>query len=295
MNMWPAKIQFPFEREISQLLAKHNVITPITTCHVKNSPDADFHRFISSTLDGFDSLPGRPDRAFESFWIPIDAEMERLQGSSSGAGGRFKVFIDHIKAASITSGIRNELFYFLEQAPLQACEYAAVRMLEAIGNPGKHSGRYLGRVKVAVGTDFAQDFADKYLPRISGKSPKQTSAEIRKAGSFIRNVMRGQVMLLGGASYGADPYTRLAMFSSVVLPNIRNERFHGNVFSSYRSSARKMKHYASDCFISNLAYSIILIILAYRWPSAINQTEVEEALRVNTKRFRLLFNNQLGE
>lgn len=293
MNMWPAKFQFPFERDISKLLAKHNFMTPITTCRIKNNDDHEYHRIVSSILDGLDSLPERPDRSFESLWIPIDVEMERLKVPNV-RGGKFKAFVDHLRTAEITNGIRNQLFLFLENAPLQACEYAAIRILEAIDNPGEHSEGYLARVRVAVGTDFAQDFATKYLPRIKGYPADVVAAELRKAGSFIRNIMRGRVMTLEGHNYGTDPYGRLAMFSSVVLPNIRNERFHGNVFSSYRSSLREMKHYASDCFISALAYSLILIVLAYRWPDAVDQAELENTLQSNTERFQILFRQQLG-
>lgn len=295
MNIWPAKIQFPIEKHVSELLASHNLATPITACKVGTSESVEYHRFLSSILDGFDSLPGRPDRAFESLWIPIDVEMERLKANSGLNDGRFKVFVDHLKSDVVSQVVKDELFAFLEHAPLQACEYAARRILDAIDKPGPHSQRYVGRIQTAVGPDFTQDFAEKYLPRILGESPSRQAEVQRAAGNFIRNVMRGKVMNLAGRDYGQDPYVRMAMFTSVILPNIRNERFHGTVFSSYRSSARQMKHYASDCFICALVYHLVLVVLAYRWPSTISHDELALTIRTNADRFILLFERNLGE
>lgn len=295
MNTWPAKIQFPIEKKISELLASRNLATPITACRVGESESAEYHKFLSSILDGFDSLPGRPDRAFESLWIPIDVEMGRLKGNSGSNDGRFKIFVDHLKRDVVSQEVKVELFSFLEHAPLQACEYAARRILEAVDSPGPHSERYVQRIKAAVGTDFTDDFAEKYLPRMRGESPARQAEIQRKAGSFIRNVMRGKVMTLAGRDYGEDPYVRLAMFSSVILPNIRNERFHGTVFSSYRSSARQMKHYASDCFICALVYHLVLVVLAYRWPSTISPDDLALTIRTNADRFVSLFERNLGQ
>lgn len=295
MNIWPARIQFPFEKQVDELLASHNLVTPITACKMKMCESTEFHKFLSSILDGFDSLPRRPDRAFESLWIPIDVEMGRLKGNSGSNDGRFKVFIDHLKGDVLSPEVKESLFDFLGHAPLQACEYAAQRILEAIDDPGPHSQPYVQRIKAAVGADFADDFAAKYLPRIRGETPRRQAEIQRKAGSFIRNVMLGKVMDLEGRDYGADPYVRLAMFASVILPNIRNERFHGAVFSSYRSSARQMKHYASDCFTCALVYHLVLVVLSYRWPEAIDQKDVAHTIKANADRFLLLFERNLGD
>lgn len=295
INIWPAPLTFPAEREFQLLLATFNVVTPITVCSVANDPNPDFHRFLSLILDALDSLPARPDRAFEAFWIAVDVEMVRLKKASISNQSRFKLFLDHLQGIGAPQSVWEAVFQFLEHAPLQACEYAAKRVFDALEQPNEHSESYIKRIKVAVGTDFATDFAGKYLPRMLGQPPQVQSETLRSAGSFIRNVMMGKEMDLNGTRYGSDPMSRLSMIASVVLPNMRNERFHGNVFSSYRSSAVSIKHYAADYFLCILAYYMLLLGIYARWPKAIELSELESVIRKNTATFLTLFKSHIGK
>lgn len=293
-NFWPARIAFPVEEELVRLLASHNVATPFQVCPVSNVTDKEFHKSLAFILDGLDALPLRPDRAFESIWVTMDVEMGRIKEKSGATHSRFKAHIDHVSQATHLAGVLEEIVKFLPMAPLQVCEYAARRILDANQTPSEHSERYLKRAKDAIGTDFADAFAAKYIPRLQGVSAEDKSKVQRKAGSLIRKIMKGDTVSLGTQTYGNKPMVRLAIFASVVLPNVRNERFHGHVFPSYRSSAASMKHYVSGLFVCMVTYYLVMASLADRFPVAVSTTELSQTIAKNSGQFQMLFKRFLG-
>jgi hypothetical protein len=292
-NLWPESVVFPLEERFKEHLASQNLSCPFHPAPLEDSEDDEFHRILASILDALDALPLRPDKAFEALWTALDAEMFKVREQNGDHNrSRFVQFLDKIYSHSGQDRSWALMTAFLELVPLQTCEYAAVRILEAINTPGKHSEYFLAKVKPAVGVVFVDEFNGKYGSAWAVGTPPDADERARtqrKAGAFLQLALKGEEVTISNVAHHLNDMQRLSLFACAVLPNIRNEKFHGATFPSYRSSATKLKHYASGYFVFSLAYFMMLHAMLYKDFRTISTSEVEKCIEMNTELFRVAF------
>ena len=290
-NEWPARVVFPAEHAFQLALRDLNVTSPILPYPLNATEDRDFHRFTASILDGFDSLPYRPDRAFDSFWVAVDAETLRLQ--IKGGPSRFPALFTLLRSGVEVSSMLDRITSLLSNIPLQSCEYAAIRITDAFEKNDRVSDSFLNRLDHFVSPGFSRAFGSKYLPRLRGQSANEHAGAQRQAGFLMRKVFLGEPIEMNEQPYDCPEHNRLGLYVSCVLPTMRNERFHGIVFSSYRSSAAGLKNYASDYLAAYVSYYLILAIMLLRWPDGFDRSSFDDHVLNAKKNFELLFANQL--
>jgi len=252
---------------------------------------------LSSFLDALDMLPLRPDRAFESIWTALDAEMfdlvDRLQPPNSPS--RFQVLMQYIEQKSAGYASLASMITFMGLVPMQSCEYVAARILEAMHQPGGHSEFFLKKVRPAMGSPLLDAFDSKYGSQWLAANGQARATIQRKAGAFLKLVLTGAVVDIGSlTSHVLQPVERLRFFVYAVLPNVRNERFHGLNFSSYRSSAAKMKTYAAGYFLLLIAYFLLLHVFLYRGFDVIEPAEVNASVLANSQLYAEVFGKFSG-
>jgi hypothetical protein len=298
-NQWPATFKFPVEQRLLEHLKTLNRASPLVPAHLRHSVDNDFHMMLSALLDALDMLPLRPDRAFESVWTALDAEMfdlvERLRPPNSPS--RFQVLMQHIEQKSAGNTSLASMTAFMDQVPMQSCEYVATRILEAMHQPGDHSDFFLKKVKPAMGSVLLDAFDSKYGSQWVAAADGHKRARIqRKAGAFLKLVLTGAAVNIGSlTNHILQPEERLRFFVYAVLPNVRNERFHGLNFSSYRSSAARMKTYAAGYFLLLIAYFLLLHVFLYRGFNVIDPAEVNSSVLANTQLYAEIFGSFSGD
>lgn len=296
INLWPERTTFPAEVEFESLLANKNMQTPFLPCRLANVSDPEFHMIAAAILDGLDQLPRRPDRAFEAFWVPVDAEMVRLQElAGPTAPSRFIVHAQHIRGISGIADVLASLATLLNLIPLHTCEYAARTVIDAYlhSSTDKVKQSFVRRVDSVVSQDFSTIFGERFKPVFLDASGDERSANQRNAGRLIWRILRGEKIAIDGTELQLDVQSRLAFYSSTVLPTMRNERFHGAVFASYRSSAAALKRYASDYFACLISFYLLMLSVQHRFPKAIGNGELARSLNENTERFENVFNKYL--
>lgn len=297
-NQWPATFNFPIEQKFLVRLAHMNVARPLKLAPLVQSVHAEYHMMLSSLLDALDMLPLRPDRAFESLWTALDAEMFGLVERQVviGSPSRFQVFMDHLENTFSSQACFASMLSFMDHVPLQSCEYAATRILEAMNAPGKHSDYFLKKIRPAVGKPLLDEFNQKYGPRWLGVTGADRGVVQRNAGAFIRKLLRGNAIDIGALlGHTLAPKERIRLFVCALLPNVRNERFHGLNFSSYRSSAVELKTYAGGYFILMLAYFLLLHVFIYRGFGVVTALEVEQVIVDNMSLYDRVFGKYKGD
>jgi hypothetical protein len=283
-NQWPTTFHFPIEQKLLTHLASLNISSTLMPAPLAHSADSDFHRMLSALLDGLDMLPLRPDRAFESIWAILDAEMERLKAQLNppSSPSRFAVFMGHIEQTFVNSPNLAALIGLMSEVPMQSCEYVASRILEAMNQPGKHSDYFLAKVRPPMGPTLLDAFNTKYGPQWLAAHGDARSVMQRKAGAFLKKLLTGSSICVGPlVNHSLTPAERLRFFVYAVLPAVRNERFHGLNFSSYRSSAAQMKTYAAGYFLLLISYSLLLHVFLYRQFGVIDAAGVNAAIVAN--------------
>lgn len=290
-NAWPARFLFPTEESLVQRLAKNNVESVFLPVQIKHSDSHDFQTLLSHCIDSLDYLPLRPDFSFDQIWKALDAEFFRLKASpgTSSSQSRFSVFSAHILASSFTS---NSHYTLAAHIPLQTCEFFAKRILDSVANPNEHSEAFTKRVENTLGVGLLSDIHIKYDNE--WLVPDKRAGTQRKLGGLLKLIIAGKQVALGTNNYqlSADQVDRLMI--STILPQFRNERFHGSVRPPFRSSKATLKTYAHAYFLFIYAYSLMCEIFLYREFGVVQSADVLATTNENLNRFLQVFGDQVS-
>lgn len=289
-NVWPARFLFPTEESVTQRLAKHNLASVFLPIQIKHSANHDFQTFLAHCIDSLDYLPLRPDFSFDQVWKALDAEFFRLKAVPGTAVNlsRFSAFSLHLSTSNLTSKSHHGL---AEHIPLQTCEFFAKRILDSISNPNEHSEVFTKRVKSTLGAGLLIDIHNKYD---SGWLTSSKRAETqRKLGRLLKIIISGRKVTVDTNTYqlSADEVSQLMI--SAILPQFRNERFHGSVRPPFRSSKATLKTYAHAYFLFLYAYSLMCEVFLYRQFGVVQPADVLASTKNNLDRFIQIFGDQL--
>ncbi|WP_147328132.1 hypothetical protein [Duganella sp. BJB476] len=287
-NEWPIKFLFPVEQQLKKLLDDHNLQQAFIPAKLNLSSDQEFHSLLGHFLEGLDQLPFRPDAAFDAIWKALDAEFFRVKDEACAPQheSRFESFLNKVSTDSNTC----KAFYPLANViPMQTCEFAAKRIIKSKIEPDQHSEQFLKRVKSCLGNDLYVSFLSKYEPLWSA-SPEEAQ---RKSGAFLRRLVLGEELDINSIKFSLTSEKIASFLISIIMPQFRNERFHGTTFPPFRSSVAKLKTYAHGYFILQVAYALLLEVFLYRNFGVIDQNSVEEAVNKNRDIFLKLFDREL--
>jgi len=290
-NYWPATFLFPTEEAFIRRLAKHNLASVFLPAQLVHSDDHSFQNLLSLCIDAFDYLPLRPDLSFDQIWKALDAEFFRLKRGSGVPSNqsRFSVFATHISSSQLTSKSHYSLAACV---PLQTCEFFAKRILDSKTNPNEHSEAFIKRVKNNVGESLLNDIYLKYESNWLTESKRAETQ--RKLGGLLRLILSGKQVVIGANCYQLPSEQVAQLIISTILPQFRNERFHGSVRPPFRSSKATLKTYTHAYFIFIYAYALLCEVFLYRGFGVVKLEAVSEATQGNLNRFIEVFGDQVS-
>lgn len=289
-NEWPSRLLFPAELSLQRRLDENNLQQAFSPAKLNYSDDQEFHVILSHLLEALDNLPFRPDMAFDAIWKALDAEFVRIKSEDSVPQhiSRFDAFQTKI----ITDPNTSQAFLpFSTSIPMQTCEFVAKRIFNGTVSPDEHSEPFLKRVKACFGDPLLTQFLGKYIP----DWPTNSKLIQRKGGSFIWQLLRGRELEISGTKHLLSQEKSLSFLISVVMPQYRNERFHGTTTPPFRSSAAKMKTYAHAYFVFMVAYTFLLEIFLYRGFGVIDATSTIASAQKNHTLFLQVFGSVLDK
>lgn len=288
-NIWPATFLFPAEEALAHRLAKHNLVSIFLPAQLVHVEDHDFHSLLAHCIDALDYLPLRPDFAFDQIWKALDAEFFRLVEISTDTSGqsRFSVFAAHIASGSSCS---KSHFVLALHIPLQTCEFFAKRLLDSTADPNEHSEQFVKRVKATLGASLLADIHAKY--DLGWLTPDKRADTQRKLGGLLKLIINGENVTIGGNTYQFSPAEVARLLISTVLPQFRNERFHGNVRPPFRSSSATLKTYVHSYFLLIYAYALICEVFLYCGFGVLSTQEVVDTTNANLKRLLQVLGDQ---
>lgn len=288
-NCWPATFLFPTEEALIKRLAKKNLISIFLPVHLEHSDDHGFQNLLSLGIDALDYLPLRPDFSFEQVWKALDAEFFRLKSALGTAPNksRFSAFAKHIASSQLTSKSHYSL---AASVPLQTCEFLAKRILDSKANPNEHSDAFIKRVKSNFGENLLTDIHTKYDS--NWLTPTKRAETQRRLGGLIKLILAGKSVTVESNNYQLSNDEVAQFIISTVLPQFRNERFHGNVRPPFRSSTATLKTYAHAYFIFIYAYALLCEVFLYRDFGVVQPKDVIAATQGNLNRFIQVLGDQ---
>lgn len=287
-NEWPSRFLFPVEEQLKKRLDENNMQQVFIPAHLKPSIDQEFHALFGHFLEGLDQLPFRPDAAFDAIWKALDAEFFRVKDQSGAPQheSRFESFLTKITTDPNTCKAFHPLAKVI---PMQTCEFVAKRILKSKTNPDQHADAFIKRAKVCLGEEMFLAFLGKYEP-LWVSTPEEAQ---RKAGAFLRRLVVGDELDVNGVKFTLTQEKIASFLTSIVMPQFRNERFHGTTFPPFRSSTAKLKTYAHCYFVLMVAYALLLEVFLYRNFNVIDSLAAEGSIERNKENFVQIFGTEL--
>lgn len=308
-NNWPAIDLFDCERELLAQMAKHNIQQIFSTAKLEaDDNDEDFNAVVGYILDGLDSLPRRPDAAFDCLYRAIDRNL----GLFSKPGSSYM----HNLVDEFFSKHHNEWItitnILIEHVPQQTADYAANRILDChIDSNPPHTDKMKLRARRSLGSVRYKEFCEKYLvenPQIPGGFFDLEYRQRRNAGRLMRYLFRQTTPLITKTGVVSCiptvldlsnpdnlllPKVKLSSLLEILIATYRHERFHGQTFTPFRSSKASLKTYAHAYYILMVTYIIILGILHHLGKGGLTITSIIDTAQKNMDNLRSFFGDTL--
>ncbi|MDD2895465.1 MAG: hypothetical protein PHG81_05535 [Aliarcobacter sp.] len=282
-NEWPNKFLFDVEKQLTDKLNNLG-LKVINVVKLKENDDNNFQTYLGYLIDSLDMLPLRPDFAFDNIWKALDAEFFVIQNElNQNNTSRFDAFIDEIL---INVNVSTAFIKYLNVIPEQTCKYAAKRIIESSLKENNNQETLYRRAQSSLSESFINEFVNKYPPS-SNKKP--IAGDLRNAGKLLKKVFNKEKISLNGVDYTFNDNSLIKFLLKIVLANYRNERFHGAVFSPFRSSTATLDTYAHAYFLFHLSYALLLDVFLYREYEVTTIEEVNKYIDKNIDIYSKLF------
>ena len=245
-----------------------------------------------------DSLPLRPDHAFDIIWKPLDSYAGLLKDEYKNKNGsEYKEaevkLINKAIGESEYSRINFDSFMskITSCITLTTCKFIAKRMYEHYGNISYDKKRtpantFKSRLDKCVDGCFFDDFYEKFFSTLDDNV--KPSADIyRQSGLFIQKFIKGEIVKIKDKKYEIKDVT--SFFSLIICTQYRNERAHGLVSPPFRRSKAKLKTYATPYFLMIYAYYLLIFLLWSRNENLFLEEDVIVSIEESIRAFRNVF------
>lgn len=294
-NTWPNhSIELTAEQNFKNALDDSNLDQIFKPIHLPLIEDVQFQRLLSFKIDIYEQLPLRPDIAFDLAWRTFEAYTTYFAKSNRWTVSKSwkilnksceDIFKNQINDETVLKSVFEEL---LNLIPLQATEFLIKRIFETTSIAIKSQQTQIKeRVKDSLGTDLYDAIESKY----GGTNFNATNQ--RNAALLLKTIITGEEVNILGQKFKLDIEKISKFLINGLLYTYRNERFHGDAFSPFKSSKADMKTYSVSYYYLITTYFFIACLIYRNYDSIINITEVGEKLNDNNSRFKLIFENFL--
>lgn len=289
-NISPDQKYFECEIEFKKLLESKNIDQLFKPAQLNFLDDYKFQMLLAHILDSLDMLPLRPDLAFDNLWKKIDSIALKKQLSNGNQNiSRFDFIIDELSKNDENFSIFN---IYLQYLPLQTCEYIAKRLIQEYGkrDPKGNLNNLSKRANSLLGAEAVQAFIEKY-PRQENGKPNAT--DTFQAGKCLKILFSTRKIILGDndKEYTFESKNLSIFLIKTILPMYRNERFHGAVFPSFRSSKATISSYAHAYYLFHIVYALSLEIIVNTY-QVISIDDAIGAMEINANLFNTVFEDK---
>lgn len=268
-NKWPEAQDFPAEISFKNRIKQFSENELFFPFQIPLTNNPDIHISVSYLLDAVDSLPNRPDHAFDWTWRSFEYLASKAfssQGSITemlrgGASQSLSAYFASNHAAA------DAYFDLIDKIPFQTCEYLLKRIIE--GSPynftattQKNLTSYAKRVLFANGNQpVVSPSLQNSLELLSTQYDYEITSQRRSGASLLRRLMRGEVINSGSSSISLSRDEILFFVLSGLGYAFRNDRAHAKSIAPFRSSYAKVSTYAHCWFMFLLIYETIFSLL----------------------------------
>lgn len=218
--------------------------------------DKHLSKIFSSMLDVYSQLPYHPDMAFDAAWRCLEYEMKLYAMRAWGAKADMKLddlfprFCKEVFESLINSDhhLQNAYNTIISNISMSALKYMTDRLFFKKGlSVAPQMAFVKGRANSILGEELLVALLDAF---------KKEDGTLDAMG--VNNIARRFDRILQGLDVNAGDKTfnaislekRIELLISVVLYSSRCERFHGDIYSPFKSSIAKLTTYYEYYFLT---------------------------------------------
>ncbi|MEV7466715.1 hypothetical protein AB0O20_09410 [Streptomyces kronopolitis] len=251
------------------------------------SDDLWYNTQVSFLLEALDALPRRPDIAFDSVWKVLEKSAHAWLPARPGRGPNITDALGLLSADPRLSHSVTEAL--LANIPSQTCGYLFKRLITR--EPAESSRRALQRLSNSYGRgDTLPAEIAAFLTLVEKKYAAPDFDTARRGAALLRRALTGETLDIAGTQVTLSFPARLRILLSGLLYTSRNERYHGESFSPFYSSAASIKTYTHPHYLFLAAYALVHLLWAHSGhPYAPTLDAVEENTTTNLHEARTLY------
>lgn len=229
--------------------------------------DAYLNKLHSIITDIYDDLPLYPDAAFDKAWSALEIAMNLyrkriLDGGYTETDKMMEVICKQELASLFKDNqeLKSSLFKLFDIMPLSVARFAFARLFHHREiEIQSHYGKIKQRIQSLLGDQVYNGLCTKYqLTDDQGQNAKLHYASAQE----IRDIFKGAPIHTTEKTYEKlEEYKRLWFMMSGVLYTARNERFHGDNFSHFKSSLSSIKTYGHFYYLLLFTYSLLWTVM----------------------------------
>lgn len=253
------------ENKLNQLLVP--VIVKENEAFATFSIDKELAKIFSAYLDVFHFLPLHPDLAFDNIWrtleytIKLYAKRAWNYGAGKGVADCFRRVATEVVEPMVNKEESLEKAYvaLFNNMSVSLANYITVRLL------------YTKQLSIAPQIAFVQERAEQILPdgllnmirkAYSKKDGTMDAKNIRDIGRRLARLIQEKDFEFGGNKYNSIGFAdRVHFLLSVVLYTSRCERFHGDIYSPFKSSISSLNRYYEYYYLTLASLLIFWTII----------------------------------
>lgn len=283
LETYDSSLLFPIEvAYLKRVIHTQNFFVPF---RFKYRIDENYHKQLSFLIDALEFLPLRPDLAFDSVWKSLESFITYIDrrnnpGSTKNITDLLKIFAtnweNRISSNSHLSFLVSELY---KHMPIQVNEYIVKKSLGEF-NPSvqfKDNGKSYKRIAaispniVTLVTTLSSIYG---YGNLTGKDTRNAAMLLNKLFCRKDDEEKIEIPLDSNNEYEITTLEKLSLIVSGLLYTYRNDRFHANAFSPFKSSKATIKTYAFAHFSFLFTYYLVLMVFHEDNPSDFKLSDI---------------------
>ncbi|MBC8786286.1 hypothetical protein [Pseudomonas fluorescens] len=295
-NLWPQTLVSDAEEKFKVRLGDIELSELFFPYELPDTNDKHLHVCVSYMLDALDSLPLRPDHAFDWIW----RSFEYLTSHAIGGQGNITNELRNTVCPtvdgffSLEEDVSDAFFELTEKIPFQTCEYLLKRICESgpysfTGAQQNSLSSYAKRLLFSTGNPpVISTSLQTVLEFLSQNYDYANMQDRRNGASLIRRIIRLEKVSLNSSFVQLTKSEVLFFLVSGLGYAFRNDRAHAKSIAPFRSSTASITTYAHCWFMFLLFYEITFILLhTPNSPIILNGPIAINFRKNNTAYFRL--------
>ena len=300
-NLWPKAQKFQAEILFAQLLQPYPLEDLFFPYQLPDTDNRESHIMISYLLDAVDSLPYRPDHAFDWVWRAFEFSCKQVPGCKDNTSKALRSVSSKLNDYfNVNSEVGDAFFELVSDVPIRTCKFLLKKIVEEgvyefSGDGHKSFSIFAKRILFANGgPPVVSTSLQSILHYLCWHYRAVGGLELRSGAALLRRILRGERVELGGSFYQLSRAEILFLTLSGLAYSFRNGRAHAESIAPFRSSLAKVQTYAHCWFMFLVIYELTFAlqhISAY--PNKLDGTPVDN-FRKNNAAFSKLFKSCLG-